>query len=61
MSEEFTEADRTRAVMQGEQNAASEAYFEPRPALDFLPARRVFDAGFERGWEAAMRSKGGAA
>lgn len=54
MSDQFTEADRQHAIMQGEQNTATDAYIEARQQLDNSHNRRIFEAGFERGWNAAM-------
>lgn len=41
------------AMREGAQNAAEAAYFDHRPQVDTLDRRRVFNAGFQRGWEAA--------
>lgn len=55
MSENFSQTDRERAVMQGEQIASADAYIDARPRLDGFHDRCIFEAGYERGWEAAMR------
>ena len=39
--------------MEYERNSAENAYFDARPQIDSGDRRRVFDAGFERGWKAA--------
>jgi len=41
------------AIRQGHEIAASEAYFTARPQIDTNDRRKVFQAGFERGWDAA--------
>ena len=43
-----------RAMMQAALNSAEDAYFEARPQIDCHDRRKVFDAGFERAWEAAL-------
>jgi hypothetical protein len=40
-----------RAIMEGERNRACDEYFKARPKLDFLGNRRIFEAGFQRGFE----------
>jgi hypothetical protein len=40
-----------RAIMEGERNAAAEEYFKARPQLDFIGNRRIFESGFQRGFE----------
>lgn len=40
-----------RAEMEAARNEAEDAYFEARPQIDCNDRRKVFDAGFERGWE----------
>lgn len=40
-----------RAIMEGERNAAAEDYFKARPQLDFIGNRRIFESGFQRGYE----------
>lgn len=42
------------ALREGAQAAAEEAYFDPRPQVDTADRRRVFSAGFQRGWDAAV-------
>lgn len=41
------------ALRDGEMIAAEDAYFSARPQIDCNDRRRVFSAGFERGWEKA--------
>lgn len=43
-----------RAAMEAARNGAEDAYFEARPQIDCNDRRKVFDAGFERAWEAAL-------
>lgn len=43
-----------RALMEGERNAASDEYFGARSQIDTTDRRRVFDAGFERAWNALL-------
>lgn len=45
------------AVREAEELTASNAYFEARPELDTLTARRLFEAGFVRGWHACIDTK----
>jgi hypothetical protein len=40
--------------MEAARNGAEDAYFEARPQIDGHDRRKVFDAGFERAWEAAL-------
>ena len=35
---------------------ADETYFNARPYFDEPRARIIFDAGFERGWKAAIKA-----
>ena len=42
------------ALREGAQNAAEASYFDARPQVDTPDVRRVFVAGFERGWRAAV-------
>lgn len=43
-----------RAIMEGERNAAADGYFKARrEGLDTIHNRRIFEAGFERGYSAA--------
>ena len=39
------------ATMEAGRNKAEDAYFEARPQIDSGDRRRVFEAGYERGWE----------
>lgn len=41
-----------QAHREGARNAAEDTYFEARPQIDSRDRRRVFDAGFDRGWVA---------
>lgn len=45
------------AIKQGERNAAEDAYFEARPAQDNPTFRRLFCAGFDRGYDAAPQAQ----
>ena len=51
--------EQQRAIFEAHESAASEGYFEARPQIDCNDRRRVFKAGYERGWDAA-RKQGGA-
>ena len=51
--------EREHAIRQGHEIAASDGYFEARPQIDSNDRRKVFQAGFERGWDAAMAANGG--
>ena len=42
------------ALRQGHGIASEDGYFEARPQIDSMDRRKVFGAGFERGWEAAL-------
>lgn len=52
-------SEQQRAIFEAYESAASESYFEVRPQIDCNDRRRVFKAGYERGWDAA-RKQGGA-
>ena len=41
------------AIRQGHEIAASDSYFDARPQIDNNDRLKVFEAGFERGWDAA--------
>lgn len=41
-----------KAVQEGMRNAAEDAYFDARPQLENDTARRLFCAGFDRGYAA---------
>ena len=45
-----------RAAMEAGRNAAEDAYFDARPQIDCNDRRKVFDAGYERGWEERNRA-----
>lgn len=40
-----------KAEMEGARNEAEDAYFEARPQIDCNDRRKVFEAGFDRGFE----------
>jgi len=46
------EYEHSRAIMEGERNAACDGYFAPRPQIDTLANRRIFEAGFGYGYTA---------
>lgn len=48
-------AEQEHAIRQGHEIAASDGYFEARPQIDSNDRRKVFQAGFERGWDAARK------
>ena len=43
------------AIRQGHEIAASDGYFDARPQIESKDRRKVFQAGFERGWDAARK------
>lgn len=45
-------SEQERAVREAYESAGSESYFGSRPQIDTNDRRRVFKAGFERGWDA---------
>lgn len=47
--------EQAHAIRQGHEIAASDGYFEARPQIDSNDRRKVFQAGFERGWDAARK------
>lgn len=47
--------EREFAIMEANRINSEDGYFCARPQIDSTDRRRVFDAGFERGWEAATR------
>ena len=46
--------EREIALREGAQASAEEEYFDARPQIDGHDRRRVFGAGFQRGWDAAV-------
>ncbi len=48
--QEMTEDDATRKA---HRERAEDEYFDSRPAIDCNDRRRVFQAGFDRGWKSA--------
>ena len=52
--------EKRKAIQEGEQISASDAWFHARiNMLDTLDRRNVFRAGFDRGWNAAIAAQGG--
>ena len=52
--------EKRKAIQEGEQIGASDAWFHARHnMLDTLDRRNVFRAGFDRGWSAALAAQGG--
>ncbi|WP_431152252.1 hypothetical protein [Acidovorax facilis] len=45
-------SEQERAIREAYESAGSESYFGARPQIDTNDRRRVFKAGFERGWDA---------
>lgn len=39
------------ATMEAERNAAEDEFFKARPQIDCIDRRRVFEAGYKRGWK----------
>ena len=51
--------EKRKAIQEGEQISASDAWFKARhEMLDTLDRRNVFRAGFDRGWNAAIAAQG---
>ena len=51
--------EKRKAIQEGEQIGASDAWFHARhEMLDTLDRRNVFRAGFDRGWNAALAAQG---
>ena len=42
--------EKNRALMEAHQIASEDAYFAARPKIDCNDRRKVFEAGFRRGW-----------
>ena len=54
--------EKRKAIQEGEQIGASDAWFKARhEMLDTIDRRNVFRAGFDRGWNAALAAQGGKA
>ena len=52
--------EKRKAIQEGEQISASDAWFKARhEMLDTVDRRNVFRAGFDRGWNAALAAQGG--
>ena len=52
--------EKRKAIQEGEQISASDAWFKARhEMLDTVDRRNVFRAGFDRGWNAALAANGG--
>ena len=52
--------EKRKAIQEGEQISASDAWFKARhEMLDTIDRRNVFRAGFDRGWNAALAAQGG--
>jgi predicted signal transduction protein with EAL and GGDEF domain len=52
----MTQTEREYAIMEANRITSSDGYFYARPQIDSNDRRRVFEAGFERGWEAAINN-----
>lgn len=50
---DFTEADRDRALMEAHCIEKEDEYFAARPQIDCSDRRKVFQSAFERAWKAA--------
>ena len=51
--------EKRKAIQEGEQIGASDAWFKARhEMLDTVDRRNVFRAGFDRGWNAALAAQG---
>lgn len=53
------DAEHEYAIKEGARISACEGYFNARPQIDCLDRRRVFEAGFDRGYDAAMEASNG--
>ena len=53
----LSDHERNQAIKEGARNAADAAYFNERPHLADDNGIRVFDAGFDRGWDAACAER----
>lgn len=53
----LTDRERNQAIKEGHRNAAEKAYFNERPHLADDNGIRCFDAGFDRGWDAACAER----
>ena len=52
--------EKRKAIQEGEQIGASDAWFKARhEMLDTVDRRNVFRAGFDRGWNAVLAAQGG--
>lgn len=51
--------EHARAIREGNEIAASDKYFSARPQIVSADRRKVFQAGFERGWDAARAAQEG--
>ena len=51
--------EQARAIREGNEIAASDKYFSARPQIVSADRRKVFRAGFERGWDAASAAREG--
>jgi hypothetical protein len=49
--------EQARAIREGNEIAASDEYFAARPQIVSADRRKVFQAGFERGWDAARAAQ----
>ena len=48
------EYEKSVAKLEGDRNKSSDEYFSARPHIDNHIMRKIFDAGFERGYKAAL-------
>ena len=53
----MSDSEKNFALRQGHGIASEDGYFEARPQIDSMDRRKVFGAGFERGWEAALAAE----
>lgn len=52
-------AEHEYAIKEGARISACEWYFNARPEIDSLHRRRLFEAGFDRGYDSAMEASNG--
>jgi hypothetical protein len=51
------DAESERCIMESHQISHSDEYFDARPQIDTADRRRVFEAGFAKGYRAAMKGQ----
>ncbi len=59
VNQQLTTAEHDHAIKEGKRNAACDNYFANRGHLDYVKTSGTFDAGFDRGWDAALAQQPG--